>query len=85
VAGKLQDQLCWAPRWLREDRAAAYCGMGKTHFRASVEDDTLPEAINVNGVKVWDRLALDAAIEALAEESDERENSADKVLRLDRK
>lgn len=78
---KLQDKLAYAPRGLRAERAAAYIGMGKTKFLEGVDTGELPQPVIIHGIKVWDRLDLDAAFEVAKTEDDERApNSFDKIL-----
>jgi predicted DNA-binding transcriptional regulator AlpA len=79
---KLQDTLIYA-RGLRADRAAAYLGMGKTKFLELVDKGRMPKAVVIDGIKVWDRIELDATFEAakIASESEPSEsNTFDKIL-----
>jgi predicted DNA-binding transcriptional regulator AlpA len=70
-------------RGLRADYAAAYIGMGKTKFLELVDRGTMPKAVVIDGIKVWDRLELDDAFDAAKAEQDVTErNSFDKVLRI---
>jgi excisionase family DNA binding protein len=84
MAVKLQDTLIYA-RGLRVDRAAAYLGMGKTKFLELVDNGRMPKAVVIDGVKVWDRIELDAAFEA-AKDAPEGEppelNSFDSILKI---
>jgi hypothetical protein len=59
--------------------------MGKTKFLQLVEKGFLPNAVVIDGMKIWDRLELDAAFDAAkdAGELSER-NTFDKVLHLNR-
>lgn len=69
-------------RGLRADRAAAYLGMGKTKFLELVEGGSLPKPVNLAGMKVWDRLDLDAAFDAAKEDTPSERNSFDAIMRL---
>jgi predicted DNA-binding transcriptional regulator AlpA len=70
------------PRGLRADDAAAYLGMGRTKFLQLVDKGMIPRAFTIDGIKVWDRLDLDALIDE-AKEADQptANNSFDKILR----
>jgi predicted DNA-binding transcriptional regulator AlpA len=81
VSPKLQDTLGYAPRGLRLDRAAAYVGMGKTKFLELVDDGRMPKPLCIDGIKVWDRLDLDAAFETIKTDPD-RVNTFDVILGL---
>ena len=65
---KLQDTLAYAPRLLRADRAAAYLGMGTSTFLRMVSEGVLPKPKHIRGVVVWDRFALDAYVDDIADE-----------------
>lgn len=80
---KLQDALAYAPRGLRADRAAAYLGMSKTKFLELVDSDRMPAPISIDAIKVWDRLDLDAAFDAIKIAPD-RVNSMDAILGLNK-
>jgi predicted DNA-binding transcriptional regulator AlpA len=43
------------PRGLRADNAALYLGMSKTKFLELVGQGVIPRAIEIGGVKIWDR------------------------------
>lgn len=83
---KLQDMISYPPRGLRADRAAAYLGLSKTKFLELVDNGIFPAAKRLDGVRVWDRIALDSAFSAIpeAEEGDDtpegRPNSFDVIL-----
>jgi predicted DNA-binding transcriptional regulator AlpA len=84
MAAKLQDRLIYA-RGLRADYAAAYCGMGKTKFFELVEKGIFPKAVMIDGLKIWDRLDLDAAFDAAkeaAEDAPSERNSFDTILKV---
>ena len=75
---KLQDHLAYPPRAFRVERAAAYIGVGTSTYLEMVADGTMPKAIRVHGVVMWDRHEIDAAIDNLKES----ENSFDRSMRL---
>ena len=62
---KLQDSLAYPPRMMNADRAAAYVDISKTKFLDGVDNGTWPPAKDVGGMPRWDRLGLDAAVDAL--------------------
>jgi predicted DNA-binding transcriptional regulator AlpA len=77
----LQDQLAYAPRGLRADRAASYLGMGRTFFLDLVEQGVMPKPIKIRGLVVWDRAELDSAFDALKQQSPtSRRNTADEAM-----
>jgi predicted DNA-binding transcriptional regulator AlpA len=53
------------PRLMRRARAARYCDMSETKFDELVLDGRLPKATRLDGMVMWDRRALDAAIDDL--------------------
>jgi predicted DNA-binding transcriptional regulator AlpA len=72
---------------LRAERAAAYLGMGKTKFLELVDKGLFPKAVIVDGLRIWDRLDIDAAFEAAKEatlDTPADRNSFDNVLRLNK-
>jgi predicted DNA-binding transcriptional regulator AlpA len=69
-----------SPRGLRADYAAAYIGMSKTKFLELVQSGVVPRAIEIDGIKIWDRFDLDAVIEAAKEDSPSENNSFDKIM-----
>lgn len=58
-----------APRGLNRVEAAAYIGVGSTLFDAMVKDRRMPHPKRIDGRRVWDRLRLDIAFEALPDEN----------------
>jgi len=70
-----------APRGLQRDAAAGYVGCGPTKFDEMVRDGRMPQPKRIDGRKVWDRMALDMAFEALPD-ADEPANDWDKRLGL---
>jgi hypothetical protein len=62
MKGETQRQTPnYPPRGLRADDAASYLGMGRSKFLELVEDGRLQKPRAIDGMRVWDRLALDAA------------------------
>lgn len=61
------DQLpvSLAPRGLGEDTAAQYVGLGSSKFRELVNDGRMPQPIRFDGRKIWDRVDLDDAMDAI--------------------
>jgi len=51
------------PRLLRAEMAARYLGMSKNCFLRQVDSGIWPPARVFGGIKVWDRVALDAAVD----------------------
>ena len=60
---KLADQLCYPPRAMRLERAAAYLDISPDSFYRLVDTGDLPQPTRKNGIVSWDRLELDAAYE----------------------
>jgi len=69
-------------RGLRADSAAAYLGMGKTKFLELVDKGTIPNPIDIEGIRIWDRFDLDAVLEAAKENIQSERNSFDKMLKV---
>jgi len=77
----LQDALAYPPRLLRADRAAAYLGMSKSHFLDLVQQGIVPKPVRLRGVVAWDRVKLDAFVEALElEPPSSRRNTVDEAM-----
>lgn len=55
------------PRGLSREAAAAYVGVSATKFDQLVADSRMPHPKRVDGRRIWDRLALDAAFDALSD------------------
>lgn len=53
------------PRGLSRPEAAAYVGIGSTLFDALVRDGKFPQPARLNGRLIWDRKALDRAMDEL--------------------
>jgi excisionase family DNA binding protein len=78
--------ISFAPRGLRAEQAAIYLGMGRSKFLELVEAGRLPKPKIVDGMRIWDRLALDSAFDDFTERGDSdnvagRRNSFDEILR----
>jgi len=56
------------PRGLNREAAAAYIGVGTTKFDEMVKDGRMPQPIQVDGRRLWDRRAIDQAFDALGGE-----------------
>lgn len=69
------------PRGLNLAAAARYVGVGVTKFNEMVDDERMPKPRQINARKVWDRLELDDAFDALPHvgDGDEGENPWDDV------
>jgi hypothetical protein len=63
---KFQDGCAYPPRMMNADRAAAYVDLSKTKFLEGI-GATWPHPRDVGGLPRWDRLDLDAAVDAMAE------------------
>lgn len=55
------------PRGLSRRAAAQYVGLGCTKFDELVKAGRLPKPLQFDGRRVWDRLALDQAFEAMSD------------------
>lgn len=60
---KLSDQMCYPPRAMRADRAAAYIAMSQAQFLKLVKEKRLPQPKRLGGIVFWDRLRLDEFVE----------------------
>jgi predicted DNA-binding transcriptional regulator AlpA len=69
-----------SPRGLHREVAARYVGISPTKFDALVADRRMPQPKRIDGRKVWDRLSLDAAFDALPSENDH--NPWDEIVGL---
>ena len=65
-----------AARGLDRVEAAAYVGVGATLFDAMVRDGRMPPAKVIGGRRVWDRMRLDKAFDALPDDGDGHESAA---------
>ena len=61
-----------APRGLSRVQAAEYIGVGTTKFDELVIDGRMPKPKRIDGRTVWDRIKLDEAFAALAEDGSSR-------------
>lgn len=71
MPSKLQDRLAYPPRALRAERAAAYLGMAESTFHKLVAQGVFPPPIKLGGMRLWDRLKLDAAFDNLKSEEEQ--------------
>jgi len=86
TARKLQDDLAYPPRAMKAERAAAYLDMSRSKFLELVDTQRLPKPKIIDGIRVWDRLALDSAFSDFPDRGDGdsvagRRNTFDEVLR----
>jgi hypothetical protein len=61
------------PRGLHRTQAAEYIGCSPRLFDAMVFDGRLPKPRLFNSKKIWDRLELDEAFEALPRDGEEND------------
>lgn len=54
-----------APRGLSREAAALYIGVGTTLFDRLVRANKMPSPTHIGGRRVWDRIKLDRAFDAL--------------------
>ena len=83
---KFRDNLAYPRRAMKAERAAAYLDMSRSKFLELVEQGRLPGPKIIDGIRVWDRLALDVAFNEFPDRSDDdsvggRRNTFDDVLR----
>jgi predicted DNA-binding transcriptional regulator AlpA len=79
MSEKLHDHLAYPPRAMRAERAAAYLSMSRSKFLELVDHGKLPKPTYIDGMVLWDRLALELAFEEMASDSD-RPNSFDVIV-----
>jgi predicted DNA-binding transcriptional regulator AlpA len=65
------------PRGLSRKEAADYCGLALSTFDARVGDGSLPGPVFPGRCRIWDRLALDRAMNFLSGFVDEPSNGAE--------
>lgn len=68
-AARFQPQI--TPRGLQREVAARYVGISATKFDELVNEGRMPQPRRIDGRKVWDRLELDDAFDALPHEAEE--------------
>jgi hypothetical protein len=70
---------------MRAERAAAYLDISRSKFLELVDADRLPKPKIIDGIRVWDRIGLEAAFGDFPDRDDAdrvgRCNSFDDVLR----
>jgi len=67
------------PRGLNREQAAEYVGVKLTKFLEMVEEGLMPRPKHIGTRTVWDRVALDAAFDALPDSGEASESSAPQV------
>lgn len=65
------------PRGLSREVAAAMISIGVSKFDQMVGDGRMPPPKRIDGRKVWDRLAVEAAFSALPEDDETAPNTWD--------
>lgn len=68
AVGRLPPSL--APRGLSRGQSAKYVGVGTSKFDEMVKDGRMPQPKRVDGRKIWDRLELDEAFDALPHDNE---------------
>lgn len=63
------DPIAWAPRGLSREQAARHVGVGSTKFDEMVSDGRMPKPKKIDGRKVWDRIAVEAAFSDLPDDT----------------
>ena len=53
------------PRGLRKPDSADYVGVSESQFDTWIDKGLMPKGKKIGGVKLWDRAALDRALDAL--------------------
>lgn len=66
---KPRHTIPFTPRGLCRAEAALYIGVGATKFDEMVRDRRMPQPKRIDGRKVWDVRALDAAFDSLPDET----------------
>ena len=61
----MAKNIPFPPRGLRIEWAAPYVGLGRSKFLQMVKAGKLPEPVNVDRCRIWDREALDRAFDRL--------------------
>lgn len=66
--------LSLPPRLLTRELAAAYLSVGTYVFDGMVSDGRMPQPKRVGNRLLWDRLAIDRAVESLPDKTGRTEN-----------
>lgn len=75
------DPHAYPPRGMSREDAAHYIGVGTTKFDEMVADRRMPKPRQIDGRKVWDRVALDIAFTHMpGGEQSETERILEKAL-----
>jgi hypothetical protein len=61
------------PRGLRRVEAARYLGISPSHFDKQVKAGTVPAPLQLFGVSVWDRVALDVLFDSVPQAKNDNE------------
>lgn len=76
----MAELLAFMPRGLSRKEAAAYCGLPPATFDARVADETLPGPMFPQARRrIWDRLALDRAMNLLSGIPEPSSNAAEEA------
>jgi predicted DNA-binding transcriptional regulator AlpA len=67
------------PRGLRRAEAARYIGISTTHFDKQVKAGTVPAPLQLFGVNVWDRFALDALFDGSQQPANDNDDYWDRA------
>lgn len=73
---KGQLDTAYPPRLMRASRAAAYLDMSESTFLRLVDAGELPQGIEKNGLRTWDRHKLDAAVENWGDKPEQSRDAA---------
>lgn len=57
------------PRLLRQPDAARYVGMSESKFCELVKRDVFPQGVQIDSIRLWDRVKLDRRIDRLFDEA----------------
>ena len=68
-----------APRGLSREEAAAYIGIGATHFDKLVADGRMPAPRRLGSRAIWDRHDVDEAFERLPRDDGHAGTSGDDI------
>jgi hypothetical protein len=72
IAARMPDR-----RWLREDEAAVHCSLSPSFFRQLWQNGEMPSPRELHNCLIWDRLELDATLEALPRRGEDVIGSVD--------